>query len=264
MSLESQTQKTNLRLPKGQGGKGGTGLPWAVGSYLRRNPWSEDILFLVFSPPNFRDGHPTYPAGEAVGEVFESRKALNWICWAITDPGLWRAVDELVTETREDLNIQLSSVHSLNRVWLFATPWTAALQAFLSITKSRSWLKLMSIESVMPSKHLILCRPLLLLPSIFPSIRGFSNESVLRIRWPKYWSFSLSISPSNEYSGLISFRMDIKQDKTKIEQQSNQPTSNSHHPTLLSSFPSVMLTYCGEGAYGHLNRTWSLLYAQVI
>ena len=104
----------------------------------------------------------------------------------------------------------------------------------------------------------------LLPPSIFPSIRGFSNESVLRIRWPKYWSFSLSISPSNEYSGLISFRMDIKQDKTKIEQQSNQPTSNSHHPTLLSSFPPVMLAYCGEGAYGRLNRTWSLLYAQVI
>ena len=125
-------------------------------------------------------------------------------------------------------------------------------------------LKLMSIESVMPSNHFILFRPLLLLLSMFPSIRVSSNELVLRIRWPKYWSFSLSISPSNEYSGLISFRMDIKQDKTKIEQQSNQPTSNSHHPTLLSSFPSVMLTYCGEGAYGHLNRTWSLLYAQVI
>ena len=89
-----------------------------------------------------------------------------------------------------------------------ATPWTAALQASLSITNSRSLFKLMSIESVMPSNHLILCCPLLLLPSIFPSIRVFSNESFLHIRWPKYWSFSFSISPANEYSGLISFRMD--------------------------------------------------------
>ena len=89
-----------------------------------------------------------------------------------------------------------------------ATPWTAARQASLSITNSRSLLKLMSIESVMPSNHLIYCCPLLLLLSIFPSIRVFSNESVLRIRWPKYWNFSFSISPSNEYSGLISFKMD--------------------------------------------------------
>ena len=87
-------------------------------------------------------------------------------------------------------------------------PWTAARQASLSITNSRSLLKPMSIDSVMPSNHLILCHPLLLLPSIFPSIRVFSNESVLHIRWPKYWSFSFNISPSNEYSGLISFRMD--------------------------------------------------------
>ena len=91
---------------------------------------------------------------------------------------------------------------------IFATPWTAACQASLSITNSQSLLKLMSIESVMPSNHLILCQPLLLLPSIFPSIRIFSSESVLRSRWPKYWSFSFSIRPSNEYSGLISFRMD--------------------------------------------------------
>ena len=90
----------------------------------------------------------------------------------------------------------------------FAAPWTAALQACLSITNSWSLLKLMSIESVIPSNHLILCRPLLLPLSIFPSIRVFSNESVLRIRWPKYWSFSFSISPSKEYSGLISFRME--------------------------------------------------------
>ena len=99
-------------------------------------------------------------------------------------------------------------VRELSHVQLFATPWTAARQASLSITNSRSLLKLMSIESVMPSNHLILCRPLLLLPSIFPSIRVFSNESALRIRWPKYWSFSFNISPSNEHSGLISFRMD--------------------------------------------------------
>ena len=91
---------------------------------------------------------------------------------------------------------------------LFATPWTAAHQASLSITISQSLLKLMSIESVMPSNHLIICCPLLLLPSIFPSIRVFSKESVLPIRWPKYWSFSFSISLSNEYSGLISFRID--------------------------------------------------------
>ena len=103
---------------------------------------------------------------------------------------------------------QFSSVQSLSCVQLFVTPWTAAHQASLSITSSWSLLKLMSIESVMLSNHLILCRPLLLPPSVFPSIRVFSNESVLHIRWPKYWSFSFSNSPSNEYSGLISFRVD--------------------------------------------------------
>ena len=102
----------------------------------------------------------------------------------------------------------ISSVQWVSHVQLFVSPWTAARQASLSITNSQSLLKLMSIESVMPSKHLIFCRPLLLLPSIFPSIRVFLNESVLHIKWPKYWSFSFSISPSNEYSGLISFRMD--------------------------------------------------------
>ena len=109
-----------------------------------------------------------------------------------------------------------SSVQLLSCVWLFVTPWTAALQASLSITNSQSLPKLMSTESVMPSKHLIFCHPLLLLPSIFPNIRVFSNESALRIRnesalrtrWPKYWSFSFNISPSNEHLGLISFRMD--------------------------------------------------------
>ena len=103
---------------------------------------------------------------------------------------------------------QFSSVQLLSRIRLFATPWIAACQASLSITNSWSLFKLMFIESVMPSSHLILCRPLLLLPSIFPSIRVFSNKSPLHIRWPNYWSFSLSISPSNEHPGLISFRMD--------------------------------------------------------
>ena len=102
----------------------------------------------------------------------------------------------------------LQSVQLLSHVRLFTTPWTTAHQASLTITNSRSLLKLMSIQLVMPSNHLILCHPLLLLPSIFPSIRVFSNEFVFQIRWPKYWSFSFSISPSNEYSGLISFRMD--------------------------------------------------------
>ena len=99
-------------------------------------------------------------------------------------------------------------VQSLGCVWFFVTPWTVAHQTSLSITNSQSLLKLMSIKSVMPSNHLILCHPLLLPPSIFPSIRVFSSESAFHIRWPKYWSFSFSISPSNEYSGLISFRID--------------------------------------------------------
>ena len=103
---------------------------------------------------------------------------------------------------------RIISVQSLSRVRLFSTPWTAAHHASLSITNSRSLLKLMSIESVMPSSHLILCHPLLLLPSIFPSNRVFSNESALLIRWPKYWSFSFNLSPSSEHPGLISFRMD--------------------------------------------------------
>ena len=104
--------------------------------------------------------------------------------------------------------LRFSSVQSLSHVWLFATPWTAAHQASLSITNSWSPPKPTSIESVMPSNHLGLCRPLLLPPSIFPSIRVFSNESALRIRWPKYCSFSINISPSNEHPGLNSFRMD--------------------------------------------------------
>ena len=107
----------------------------------------------------------------------------------------------------EASHLQFSSVQSLSHVQLFVTPWTASGQASLSIANSQSLLKLMSIESVMPSNPLILCHPLLLPPSIFPSIRVISNESVLCMRWPKYWSFSFSISSSNEFSGLISFRM---------------------------------------------------------
>ena len=105
-------------------------------------------------------------------------------------------------------SVQFSSFQLLSHVQLFVTPWTAAGQASLSITNSRSLHKLMSIELVVPSNYLILCHPLLFLPSVFPSITVFSNESVLHIGWPKYWSFSFSISPSNEYSGLISFRID--------------------------------------------------------
>ena len=141
------------------------------------------------------------------------------------------------------LAVSITSVRFLSHVQLFATPWTAAFQASMSITNSKSLLKLMSIELVMPSNHLILCRPLLLPPSIFPSIRVFSNESVLHIRWPKYWSFSFSISPSNEHSGLISFRIywfyllavrgTLKFSNTTVQKHqffSTQPSlwSNSH------------------------------------
>ena len=122
-------------------------------------------------------------------------------CWLI-HVEVWQKIAKFCNA------VQFSSVQSLSHIWLFATPWTAAHQASVSIANSRSLLKLTSIELVMPSNDLILCHPLLLLPSILPSIRVFSNESVLRIRWPKYWSFSFSISPSNEYSRLISFRMD--------------------------------------------------------
>ena len=123
---------------------------------------------------------------------------------------MWRQVQISVIQIWGDKcrYIQFSSVQLLSRVQLFVTPWPAARQASLSITNSQSLLKLVSVESVMPSNHLIFCCPLLLPPSIFPSIRIFSKESALCIRWPKYWSFNFSISPSNEYSGLISFRMD--------------------------------------------------------
>ena len=140
--------------------------------------------------------------------------------------------------------IQFSSVQSLSRVRLFATQWIVARQASLSITNSQSLLKLMSIESVMPSNHLILCCPLLLPPSIFHSIRVFSNESVLCIRWPKYWSFSFNISPSNEYSGLISYKMDWL-DLLAVQgtqESSLTPQFKSINFSVLSFFYSPTLT----------------------
>ena len=125
----------------------------------------------------------------------------------------------------------IQSVQSISRVQLFVTPWTAAGQASLSITSSWSLLKLMSIESVMPSNNLILCDPLLRLPSIFPSIRVFSNESVLHIRWPKYWSFSFSMSPPNEYSGQITFRID---QLDLLAVQGNLKSVQQHHSSKVS------------------------------
>ena len=138
------------------------------------------------------------------------------------------------------------SVQSLSHVWLFATPWTAAHQASLSITNSQSLLKLMSIESVMPSNHLIFCHPFLLLPSVFPSIWVFSNELVLLIRGPKYWSLSISINPSNEYLGLISFRMDwldllaVQGTFKNLLQHPSSKTSILSSPPLITSH----LIYC--------------------
>ena len=136
-------------------------------------------LDLTFVPDQFPFLHPTSPNSQT-----------------------WRIIGNHASSPLDSI------VQSLSRVWLIATPRTAARQPPLSSTISQSLLKLTSIESVMLSNHLIFCHPLLLLPSIFPSIRVFSNESVLHIMWPKYWSFSFSISPSNEYSGLISFRID--------------------------------------------------------
>ena len=130
-------------------------------------------------------------------------------------------------------SVQFSSVQSLSCVWLFVTPWIAACQASLYITNSRSWLKVMCIESVIPSSHLILCPPLLLLPPIPPSIRVFSNELTLHMRWPKYWSFSFSISTSNEHPGLISFRMDWLD---LLAVQGTLKSLLQHHSTKASVF----------------------------
>ena len=133
------------------------------------------------------------PPGSPVPGILQTR-TLEWVASAFS--------------RIDNISVQFSSVQSLSCVWLFATPWIAAHQASLSITNTQSPPKPTSIESVMPSNHLLLCHPLLLLPSIFPSIRVLSNESALHIRWPKYWSFSFNISPSNEHPGLISCRMD--------------------------------------------------------
>ena len=143
------------------------------------------------------------------------------------------------------LSVQFSSLQSLSRVWLLATPWIAACQASLSITNPRSSPKFMSIESVMPSNHLILCHPLLLLPSIPPSIRAFSNESTVRMRWSKYWSFSFSIIPSKEHPGLISFRIDwldllaVQGTRKSLLQHHNSKASILRH----SAFFTVQLSH---------------------
>ena len=159
----------------------------------------------------------------------------------------------LVTPSCQDLSflsfylpfIQFSSVQSLSHIRLFATPWTVACQASLSISNSRSLLKCMSIELVMASNHLILCHPILLPPSIFPCIRVFSNESAFHIRWPNYWSFSFSISPSNEYSGLISFRMDwlaLPCSPRDSQESSPIPQLKSINSSVLSFLSSPTLT----------------------
>ena len=147
----------------------------------------------------------------------------------------------------QELLNAFSSVQSLSRVWPLATPWIAACQASLSITNSRSLLKLMSIEPVMPSSHLILCRPLLLLPPIPPSIRVFSNESTLRMRWPKYWSFSFNISPSNEHLGLISFRMNWLDLLAVQDSQESSPT-----PQFKSINSSVLSLLYGQFSHAYM------------
>ena len=146
------------------------------------------------------EGLPCSPPGDLPDSGIEPKSLMSPALTAgfFTTSATWEAPYHII-----------NTVQSLTPVQLSMTPWTAAHQAFLSITNSQSLLKLTSTESVMPSNHLILCRPHFLLPSTFPSIRVFSSESALHIKWPKYWSFSFSIRPSSEYSGLISFRMDL-------------------------------------------------------
>ena len=145
---------------------------------------------------------------------------------------------------------QLSSVQSLSCVRLFATPWITACQASLSITNSRNSLRLMSIKTVMPPNHLILCHPLLLLPSVFPSIRAFSNESALHIRWPKYWSFSFNISPSNEHPGLISFTKDWLDFLTVQGTQESSPTPQ------FKSINSLVLSFLYSPTFTSMHDYW--------
>jgi len=161
----------------------------------------------------------------------------NYICIAIISLASFIPRSTIIILSLILFSVQFSSVQSLSWGWLFATPWIAACQASLSITNSQSSLRLMSIESVMPSSHLILCHPLLLLPPIPPSIRVFSNESTLRRRWPKYWSFSFSIIPSKEIPGLISFRMDWLD---LLVVQGTLKSLLQHH----SSKASILLDHC--------------------
>ena len=188
---KSQTRWSNYYSSLNRVGRpeGGALMPWD-GSRTQK----EETLLLFSSNNSGREKSWTLFTIALPYYFFPSIKAFFFPCYV--GPCTWLAI------------FQFSSVQSLIHVWLFVTPWTAACQASLSITSSQNLLKFTSIKLVMLSHHLILCRPLLLPPSIFPSIWAFSNESVLHIRWPKYWSFSVSISLSNEYSGLISFRID--------------------------------------------------------
>ena len=172
----------------------------------QRGPWEWGIQFLcdILTIPRPNWGRTAAITSSEKPTMAESQ---SWLqrrhCQSLTQLSQAGPFRELLVNS-----VQFSSVQSLSHVWLFATPWTAACQASLSITNSQSPPKPMSIELMMPSNHLILCCPLLFLSSIFPSIRAFSNESALLIRWPKYWSFSFNISPFKEHPGLIFFRMD--------------------------------------------------------
>ena len=193
---------------------------------LFATPWTvacQTPLFMGFSRQEFWSGLPFPPPGDLPNPGIEPISPASPVL---------QVNSLLQIQWGSPFLNKFSSVQSLSRVQLFATSWTSALQASLSITNSWSLLKLMPIESVMPFSHLILCCPLLLLPPIPPSIRVFSNESTLCIRWPKYWSFSFSISPSNEYPGLISFRMDW----SVFTESHKLNFSNNRIPFIPSSF----------------------------
>ena len=168
--------------------------------------YSKGKVLITQSCPNYCNPMECSPPGFSIHGIFQER-ILDWVAISFYS-GSSRLRGQIQVSRIEGRLFTVCSVHSLSCVQFFATPWTAPCQVSLSITNSRSLLKLMSIKSVIPSNHLILCCPLFLLLLIFPNIRVFSNESVLHIRWPKYWSFSFSISPSSEYSGLIYFKID--------------------------------------------------------
>ena len=184
------TDSVDMNLPNSGRAQGPGNLAWAVRGVTKCSTWLGDWTITSWTHAGNECTHKNKKSelGTGILQSLEIRQDGN--------------------PNQEVHSVQFSSVQSLSCVWLFATPWIAARQASLSITNSRTSLKLTSIELVMPSRHLILCRPLLLLPPIPPSIRVFSNESTLPMRWPKYWSFSFSIIPSKETPGLISFRMD--------------------------------------------------------